>query len=144
MENVWKTLSQEPKAPVGVLTDAFVSKYHQKLDWELLSIHYDFSMEMLRTYQGRVAWQYVLKRTKFPEHFLREMAGWFDNPNLTQPGKAWNAVCKYQQLSESFISLYAHNMNWDYVKRFQNVSRIFLDQHRWRFANDDEDLVVIN
>jgi len=139
MDNAWKVLSREAKAPEGVLTDAFVAKYHRELDWILLSIHYEFSIDMLRQYQGKVAWQYVLKKTKYPEYFLREMAVWFDNPNLNQPGNAWNALCKYQKVSESFISFYSPYMNWDYVQQFQNVSQEFLDEHRWRFPKEEEE-----
>lgn len=121
MENAWTILSREAKAPKGVLTDEFVMKYAKELDWGLLSENYDFSIDMLRMYFHRVNWYAVLKRTKFDESFLREMAINFN--------ECWYVVSKYQTLSESFIHDFAGNVDWYYIIKYQNVSKEFLEEH---------------
>lgn len=122
MDNAWQILSREPKAPNGVLTDELVMKFDRYLNWDLLSLHYDFSIDMLRIYFHRVDWGPILKRQKFSESFLREMA-----PNFEH---AWFAVSKHQILSESFIHDYANKVDWEYIKKFQIVSQQFLDDHK--------------
>lgn len=122
MDSVWKLLSCEPRAPNGVLTDEFVMKFSRQLDWELLSINYDFTIDMLRIYFHRVNWAAILKRQKFNESFLREMA-----PNFED---AWHVVSKYQTLSESFIHDYASKLDWEYITKFQITTQKFLDDHK--------------
>jgi len=126
MEDAWKILSREPKAPRGVLTDNFVWRFASKLDLSLLSTHYPFSIGFLRTHQDKVEWMFVLKNRQYPEHFLREMAQNFDNPNLTQIGKAWDSLCMHQLLSESFISDYKSKLKRENVIKYQFVSKEFL------------------
>jgi len=146
MEDKWKTLSREPKAPKGVLNDEFVWCFARKLDLSLLSTHYPFSMEFLRTHQDKVEWLFVLKNRQYPESFLREMAQNFDNPNLTQIGKAWDSLCRYQQLSESFISDYMSKLKRGDVIKYQNVSKEFLQNkglHGWAKEDDDIEAAAV-
>lgn len=121
MENVWSLLSQEPKEPEGVMTDSFIMKFDRFLDWDILSNKYDFSIDMLRIYFHKVNWSLILKRQKFSEAFLREMALNFDG--------CWDIVSKYQKLSEPFIHDYASKVDWDYILLYQDVSSKFVDDH---------------
>jgi hypothetical protein len=121
MENAWSLLSQERKEPEGVLTDNFIMKFSRYLDWEILSSHYEFSIDMLRIFFHRVNWASVLKRQKFPEYFLREMAINFEG--------CWGIVCKYQKLSESFIHDFASKVDWENVVLYQDVSSEFINNH---------------
>lgn len=123
MEGTWEELSREPREPEGVLTDRFVMKYDRFLNWNSLSNHYNFSIDMLRCYFHKVNWSTVLKRNKLPEYFLREMAQYFD-------ADAWIVISKYQVLSENFIHDFADKLDWDYILLFQDVNYSFLDKHR--------------
>ena len=116
--SVWDLISQERKEPEGVLTDRFIMRFDRFLNWDLLSANYDFSLEMLRTYQHRVNWCSILKRFKFTESFLREMA-----PNFED---CWELVCKYQVLTESFIRDYASKFDYELVLLYQDVSGKFV------------------
>lgn len=118
----WRLLSSEPKKPRGVMTDEFIMKFTRYLNWNLLSIYYDFSMDMLRIYQHRVNWTSVLQRTKYPDFFLREMHLNFDSD-------AWYVVSKYQQLSEEFIHDFAERLDWECVGNYQMVSEEFMKDH---------------
>lgn len=118
---VWNILSHEAKEPEGVMTDNFIMKFDRYLDWNILSSHYDFSIDMLRIYSHRVNWGKLLKRRKFAEKFLREMA-----PNFEE---AWGVLSKYQTLSEGFIHDFANKVDWDSIALYQDVTGQFLDDH---------------
>lgn len=123
MESAWTMLSREPKEPEGVLTDRFVLKFSKYLDWTLLSAHYSFSLDMLRSYQHRVNWSILLTKYKFPEHFLREMASYYFKD-------CWHIIPRHQTLSESFIHDYADKLDWEDVLLYQtHVSSKFLHDH---------------
>lgn len=121
MTSPWDILSSEPKEPRGVLNDRIVMKYDQFLNWDLLSLHYDFSIDLLRIYMHRVNWNLILKRIKYPEEFLREIS-----PYLAD---CWATVSKYQTLSESFIHDFASEVEWESIIRYQNISGRFLTDH---------------
>lgn len=132
----WRLLSSEPKEPRGVMTDAFVMKYAHYMNWKLLSCHYEFSFDMLRTFQHRVVWSFLLKRVKFPESFLREMHLNFDYD-------AWYVVSKYQQLSEEFINDFALKVDWESIRNFQVVSEKFLRDHNQYLQADAEEATAV-
>lgn len=79
MENAWTTLSREQKELRGVMNDRIIMRFSRFLDWNLLSSHYEFSINMLRMYQHKVNWSILLTKQKFPDHLLREMVSYFDN-----------------------------------------------------------------
>lgn len=111
------------------MTDQFIMKFDRFMDWSLLSEHYIFSIDMLRTYQHRVKWDRILKRVKLPECFLLEMVSWFDD-------LAWDAISKYQVLSESFIEHYVNKLDWENILLYQNVSSKFLSKHNSYYSLD--------
>lgn len=128
MEDTWTMLSKEPKAPLGVMTDSFIMKFDRYVKWDLLSYHYEFSLDMLRIYQHRVNWGLILERTKYPEEVLREMA-----PNFNE--NDWEIVSKYQKLSEQFITDYADNLNWENVLIYQEISGAFFVKNAHRLVD---------
>jgi hypothetical protein len=130
METAWQLLSREPKTPIGVMTDSFIMKFNRYMDWDLLSEHYDFSLDMLRIYFHRVNWGRVLKRKLFSESFLREMALSFDST-------AWEVLSRYQILSEQFIHDFSNNVDWDNIALYQNVSGKFLTDHKYLETVDE-------
>jgi hypothetical protein len=123
METTWQLLSRELKAPEGVMTDSFIMKFDRYMDWNLLSEHYDFSIDMLRIYFHRVVWSKILRKKLFSEAFLREMTISFDPA-------AWEVLSRYQFLSEQFILDFSNNVDWDYVALYQNVSSKFITDHK--------------
>src|SRR5436190_21521839 len=129
MANAWAILSMEPKEPRGVLNDKFVMRFDRMLDWNLLSTHYDFSLDMLRTYQHRVNWAAVLKRSRFPETFLREMV-----VNFTG---CWATISRYLNLSEAFINDFSDSVDWEYIALYQNVSGKFLTDNAHPLAPEE-------
>lgn len=131
-ENAWTVLSREPRAPDGVLTDAFVMKFDSHLDFALLSKRYKFSEELLRVYKHRVTWSDVLRRTVYPESFLREMT-----PHFTD---CWSVVSRCQNLSEEFMHDYRAQLDWGYLRVFQTMSRDFQWKHmKYLSADRDSD-----
>lgn len=129
MTNMWDILSSEPKEPRGILNDRIVMKYDQFLNWDLLSSHYDFTIDLLRIYMHRVNWGLVLKRHKFSEDFLREISLYLTD--------CWSIVSKYQTLSESFIHDFASELDWEMIIKYQNISGRFLTDHnRYIFPHE--------
>lgn len=121
--SAWSLISLEPRYPDGVLTDGFIQRFDQYMDWELLSMHYFFTVELLRIYFHRVNWAFVIKRQKLPEDLLVEMSHQFENC-------CWHLVSKFQDLSEDFIDQYKEKLDWEYIFQFQNVSLQFLRDHK--------------
>lgn len=126
--DVWLMLSCERKAPEGVMTDAFVQKFSRYLNWDMLSVHYDFTVDMLRMYQHRVMWSAVLRRQRFDEEFLREMKSHF--------AEAWTTVSRYQVLSEDFVHEFAERLDWEHVLTYQTLSQRFLAEHSKYYTED--------
>lgn len=120
MKDAWDLLSSELKAPEG---DSIIMRYDRYLNWDLLSGHYSFSVDLLRIYQHRVNWSILLGRNSFDENLLREMA-----PNFSTQ-KCWSIVCEKQKLSESFIHEFADKVDWENIALYQKVSGKFLLDH---------------
>ena len=134
--DAWNLISREQREPTGVLTDNFVQKFDQFLDWQLLSISYFFTMEMLRLYFHRVDWAPILKRQQFSESFLEEMV-----PSFTE---SWYIISKYQNLSEHFIHTYQDKVDWTEIFLRQNVSHEFLRDHKKYLSDIDWDDIGLN
>lgn len=117
----WSLISQEPKFPEGVLTDSFVQRFDTHMDWEQLSIHYFFTVTMLRMYFHRVNWIHILQRQQFSEEFLVEMASNFNN--------CWEVISKYQNLSEGFIEQFKDKLDWQVLFEHQRLTGKFLREH---------------
>ena len=100
--------------PEGGMTDQLIMKYDRFWNWELLSMNYDFSVDMLRMYFHRVDWPSILQRQRLPESFLREMALSFQG--------YWSYVVRYQKLSKSFIEDYHEKFDPSDVLEFQHLS----------------------
>lgn len=120
--NAWDILSSEPKEPRGVLNDKIVMRFDRYLNWDLLSKHYTFNVELLRMYQHRVNWPDILQRHDFDESFLREMAPIFSP-------QCWEIISEHQTLSESFIHEFARKVHWPSIALYQSVSGKFLSEH---------------
>lgn len=131
MGDAWKILSQEPKEPEGVLNDGIIMRFDRYLDFELLSKHYDFSIDMLRIYQHRVKWAHIVRRQKLSEYILREMAPNFDDDT-------WGLISKYYDLNETFIHDFSNKVDWENILLFQTVSADFLNQHKQFMPKSDE------
>jgi hypothetical protein len=129
----WSLISQEPRFPQGVLTDGFVQRFDRYMDWEQLSIHYLFTMAMLRIYFHRVNWIHILKRQQFSEDFLIEMSSNFNN--------CWEVISKYQNLSENYIDNYKDKLEWEVLFNNQRLSGKFLREHEkyLKFIHFDKD-----
>lgn len=122
MTNAWTLLSLEPKEPIGVLNDKIVMRFDRYLDWDLLSKHYSFSLDLLRIYQHRVNWSVLLRNNVYDESFLREVA-----PNFN--AECWSIVSETQTLSESFLHTFADKVDWENVVLYQRVTFKFLVDH---------------
>lgn len=131
MESLWQTMSRESKSPAGVLTDEFITKFSKHMDWSLLSENYDFSIEMLRIHQHRIYWHKVLKRMKFNEELLREIAS-----NFTDV--CWTVVSQHQKLSMNFMHDYADKLDWELLALYQNMTSEFFNEHNHFSASDEE------
>ena len=129
---IWSLISQEPRAPQGVLTDEFVQRFDRYMDWEQLSIHYLFTIAMLRTYFHRVHWVHVLARQQFPEYFLIEMTSNFDD--------CWEIISKHQRLSENYIERFKDKLDWEILFDNQQSNGKFLRGHAkyLKFINFNE------
>lgn len=117
----WSWISQEPRVPQGVLTDSFVQRFDRNMDWDILSLHYFFTVEMLRIYFHRINWIHLLQRQQFSEDLLTEMAANFDC--------CWEVISKHQNLSENYIEKFKDKLDWEIIFEHQKMSGKFLKEH---------------
>lgn len=141
--NAWDLLSSEPKEPVGVLNDKIIMRFAGFLNWDLLSTHYNFDIELLRMYFHRINWHILLKRCQIDEKILREFASYFST-------ECWSIISENQTLSESFIHDFADKVDWANIALYQVVSGKFLCDHvsfiselKKVHGNNDEYILVI-
>jgi hypothetical protein len=120
--SAWDLLSSEPKEPVGVLNDKIVMRFDRYINWDLLSKHYDFSIDLLRIYFHRVNWSILVQRRQFSEDVLREFSSQFSP-------ECWSIISEKQILSESFIHDFADRVDWVNIALYQPVTGRFLSDH---------------
>ena len=143
--NAWNLISSEPKEPIGVLNDKFIMRFDRYLNWDLLSKHYDFNIDLLRIYFHRVNWYHIVNRCKLNETVLREFAFSFSP-------ECWSLISQNQILSESFIHDFADKVDWTNIALYQRVSGKFLSDHvtfapqlhRVEGTNNDDYVLIVN
>ena len=142
--SAWDLISREPKEPVGVLNDKFIMRFDRYINWDLLSQHYDFNIDLLRMYFHRVNWYKILERCIVSEDVLREFS-------ISFSPECWSIISEKQTLSEAFIHAYADKVDWTNIALYQNVSGKFLSDHvsfapqlRKIDGEEDDYIIIVN
>lgn len=104
-----------------LLSEDFMYRYADYLDWELIFQHQIISDEFLRNnlsklYRNRGV---VSRYQHLSENMMRELDYLLD----------WSILSKYQTMSETFIEENREKVNWENIKEHQKLSPEFKEKY---------------
>ena len=92
------------------------------------------SEKFIEKYAGKGLWGDIIENQVLSEDFLRRHIEDFNN-TFFNGDVCWEAITKYQKLSESFMRDYRGRLNWRYLPVYQDMSekfiKEFLDKFWW-------------
>ena len=97
------------------LSEAFIEKYADKVDWYCISAYQQLSEDFINKYSDMVDWENISIYQKLSETFIEKYA---DKVN-------WICISIYQKLSENFIRKYKNELNLHDIARHQVISLKF-------------------
>lgn len=100
------------------LTEDFIRKYHDKVDWRCISIYQNLSENLIREFCDKVDWIYISINQKLSEEFIEEFQHKVD----------WYSISEYQKLSEEFIKKFQNRVNWYFISKHQELSESFISE----------------
>ncbi len=102
------------------LSDTFIEKYKDKVDWYWVSQNQKLSEEFIEKHKDDVYWTNISDAQKLSETFI----------NKHKSNVDWNKILTYQKLSESFIEKHKDNVDWDYISVYHKLSEEFIEKHK--------------
>ncbi|MGL5689373.1 MAG: hypothetical protein ACRDD8_01025 [Bacteroidales bacterium] len=123
------------KASAIHLSEEYIEKHKDTVDWVSLSKDQKLSEAFIRKYMNKVVWKLISRYQVLSESFMEEFQVRID----------WDMISMYQKLSEEFILKHRHKVNWVFIVNHQNVSEH--TQHRFKHkipSIDDEFLYESN
>lgn len=114
----WKIISISNDEESGRLSEEFIRKYKDHVDWKDVSTFQILSEEFIREFSGRVDWECIAECQVLSEEFIREYVDHLD----------WRTISFSQKLSEHFIEEFEHLVHWDGVS-MQQLSEDFIRRH---------------
>jgi hypothetical protein len=120
MKHIWILISSNNN-----LTDEFIFKFSEKLNWPILMKWKKFDNDVLLKYMSKVPPEILCKYQKLSTEFIDEHLEKLD----------WYNLCEYQDLPEEFIIKHKDKINWGQVSRYQKMSLEFIQEHK-RFLNE--------
>ena len=127
---VWVLISWGQK-----LSEAFIERHKDDLDWCSICMYQKLSEDFIRKYSDRIIWQGLFTCQKLSLDFLDKYfsgASWLPFDTICTA-----EICKYQELSESFIERHADKVNWSVVGEYQKLSPAFREKHNIAMPNDN-------
>lgn len=93
MDIDWNTLSSQPN---GIITDSFIQKFNNTLNFDLLVKNYVFSSFLITTFFYKLNFKYLIRNQNIDELVLRNYSSCFDPVT-------WAVISHYQPLSTQFL-----------------------------------------
>ena len=110
------------------LTDSFLTKYQQELNWSWISCYQVLSEETIRKFKEHVDWSFISLKQLLSVDFILEFhdnIDWFTimkNPFLRldfiprcQQYLDWDSVSLYMTLNIPLLKQYQDRLNWDLI-----------------------------
>lgn len=116
-ENKWKIISGNIPCFLDCpLSDNFIRRYSDKIDWKIFSVAYELTFTQLEEFADKIDWKAMSK--------LRDL-----NPNFIEAFQEkldWRCVSKYSELTEDFIERFDSKVDWEKISQYQMLSKIFI------------------
>ena len=121
------------------LSESFMRKYRENLDWERISERQILSENFIREFSDELDWSLIFEHQKLSESFILEFKHKdnnyipCDSQKLSekfmrdhQDSVNWQVIAKYQKLSESFIKEFQDKLDWNHIFENQVLSESFI------------------
>lgn len=118
-----------------LLSEGFMYRYSEYLNWSLIFQHQILSHEFLRNNLSKLYRNkgIVSRYQHLSEMMIREFDYLLD----------WNILSAYQKLSEPFIEEFKEKVDWDNILSYQELTEEFKKKHSYRLnCNNDSSLVT--
>jgi hypothetical protein len=102
-----------------ILSDAFIEKYEDVLNWEYIFAIKQFSEDMIKKHMNPQNVISISKHQRLSSEFIDSYAHELD----------WYYLCEHQCLPEWLMKKHHDKVNWGQVSWYQNMSKEFLDEH---------------
>jgi hypothetical protein len=103
-----------------VLSESFIEKYQDKLNWDDISQYQQLSESFIEKYKNKVNWFRISEYQRLSEPFIEK---WQNILN-------WDYISMYQNLSEPFIEKYKDKVDWDIISKYQKLSQEFIKKYK--------------
>jgi len=101
------------------LSESIIREFQDRLNWTKLSWSQSLSETLIREFQNKVDWRHVSNEQTLTESFIREFS---DKVN-------WRHLSGSQELSEPFIEEFADKVNWTIISYYQKLSKKFIEEN---------------
>ena len=91
--------------PPNKLSEKFIEKFQDKVDWDLISEYQKLSECFIRKFQNKVSWDDISACQKLSEDFIEEF----------QDKVEWFFISQHQKLSEKFILKHWNILNHNLI-----------------------------
>ena len=99
----WKTLSH-----TQALSDEFIDDFSDKIEWECLSMNSYLTKDMIRKYKDKLNWTHISAKQNLDPAFMEEMEEYLD----------WESISMFQRLPYEFIKKYEEKLNMKIILRY--------------------------
>ena len=102
-----------------MLSEGFIEKHADKVDWYWISEYQKLSEEIIERHADEVDWDWISEYQKLSEKFIERYADEID----------WKYISMYQKLSEEFIEKHADEVDWYWISACQKLSEEFIERY---------------
>ena len=137
-----------------ILTEEFIDKYANKLDWGVLSAWQPLTSYIINKYEKKINWEQVSMNYSIDENTIIDNIDKFNQSSLDFIASyrglkestiekipfnksAWEQVCEYQKLSENFIREHINDINWRFIIQYQILSEDFMREYKGKLDWDE-------
>lgn len=135
------------------MTEDYIRKHFNEIDWEKASKYGDFSYAFMREFADYLDFNIILKTRDFKLDFLREFKDKIDFCNLPSTFNLkviseyvehfneweWDVISQYAHLTKKFCKKYADRLNWHKVIIYQKgIDEKFRMTNLWRCTKKEQ------
>lgn len=131
------------------LSESFIEKYSDKLNWEYISEFQKLSENFIEKYADKVEWGWISKCQILSESFIEKHSdkltkldwsnilihqtlseSFIEKHSDMLDRVDWLEISRTQKLSENFIEKYSSKLDWVKLSVYQTLSESFIEKHQ--------------
>jgi hypothetical protein len=115
------------------LTEKFIRKYQNEVNWFYITEYQKFSEEFIREFQDKIHWNRILKFKKLSDELIRDFADKVD----------WVNFVKYQKVPDKIALEYHKLIDWDLYFKYQTPSYMIVNKFLLKSSHKNLDKIDI-